>query len=271
MNMITLRRLATIITSATSFAWISGISSFHIPFNHPLPDSSLANNFVNQSTALAQVPAQSNSPILYVPPKKIGKPKKTSAAGTRGCDALSKNVSLTLLVPKDHIGRTISAHPSFYWYVSTPTNIPIRFTLIEPNVPEPIFVQQQQVQKSGIMKLEIPKERPELVPGRSYVWTVTILCDPNRPSTYVVHQSKVERVALTPEQSSKLAAATSEGDQALIYAQEGFWYNALDTLANAYIAQPKDQSILDNLMALLKQIDLAQITVQNWQQFQVKR
>jgi len=69
---------------------------------------------------------------IYIPPARSGPTSRTKAAGSRGCDQ-SGNTNLQLIVPDDHIPLTVSARPTFFWYVSN-TTLPVRFTLVEPGV-----------------------------------------------------------------------------------------------------------------------------------------
>ncbi|GET36618.1 DUF928 domain-containing protein [Microseira wollei] len=51
-------------------------------------------------------------------PPNRGMPKTTQGTGSRGC-TLSEPVTVTLLVPNDHNGQTISGRPTFFWHVSS--------------------------------------------------------------------------------------------------------------------------------------------------------
>jgi len=277
--MITPRQIATFITGATTIACISGMNLLNIPLNHlaihpsiaatlsPDPDIKAAFNVDFSSVALADALTTAQAGINYVPPNR-GNPTSgsTTGAGSRGCGEDSQPVSLSLLTPRDHIGQTASAHPTFFWYVSNATNVPVKFTLVEPKVAKPVLVKQMQVNKAGIMRLEMPTDSPELVPGRQYRWTVALVCaSGGGPSNKIVAQSWIKRVAIAPSQSTQLAAATSERDRAQIYAQGQLWYDALNSLAKAYATEPNDQSIRNDLLTLLKQVGLTQITAQSWQ------
>lgn len=191
----------------------------------------------------------------YEPPNR-GMPRTTQGTGSRGC-TLSEPVTVTLLVPNDHTGETISGRPTFFWHVSGKTSVPMEFALVEPGVTKPLFVQQMQVQKRGIMQVQLPQDAPELVTGRKYRWSVSLLCNPNRPSSNVFVQSWIERVAAKPELTQKLFNAQSEQERARIYAASGLWYDALAGISAAENVQAR--------LSLLAQVGLNQVVVQERQ------
>src|ERR671932_105344 len=179
--------------------------------------------------ALASFPEQSQSNFNYVPPYR-GTPRRTQGAGTRG-DEPSEGVTLKLLVPNDHTGQTLSGHPTFFWYVSEMPEELVEFSLVESGVAQPIFVQQLQLQKAGIIRMEIPKNLPELVPGKEYRWSVTLVRNANRRSNDTFAQSWIKRLPETPELAQQLAAAKSDRERASIYAKAGLCFDALKALS----------------------------------------
>jgi hypothetical protein len=56
--------------------------------------------------------------------------------------------------------------------------------------------------------------------------------------------------------TQKIAAASSERDRALIYAEAGLWYDALEAISTAYRDNLKDKSILEDRLLLLEQGEL---------------
>lgn len=191
----------------------------------------------------------------YEPPNR-GMPRTTQGTGSRGC-TLSEPVTVTLLVPNDHTGQTISGRPTFFWHVSNKTSVPVELALVEPGVTKPLFVQQMQVQKPGIMQVQLPQNAPELVTGHKYRWSVSLLCNPNRPSSNVFVQSWIERVAAKPELTQKLLNTQSELERARIYAASGLWYDALAGISAAENVQVR--------LSLLRQVGLNQVVLQEQQ------
>ena len=220
-------------------------------------------NYTFASPAFASFPEQTKSNFKYVPPNR-GIPRQTQGTGTRGDDQ-SESVALQLLAPNDHTGQTLSGHPTFFWYVSEIPREPVEFSLVESGVAEPIFVQQIQIQKAGIVRMEMPKNLPELVPGKEYRWSVSLIRNDNRRSDDTFAQSWIKPVPETPELKQQLAAAKSDRERASIYAQAGLWYNALNALSTAQAANPTDPSIREDFLSLLAQAGLTEVVVQERQ------
>lgn len=251
------RKLATVVGGAASIFLMPAIGSWDAALNQTFryPSANLGFSSV----------AWADTPVQYVPPSR-GTPKNSVGAGSRGCPQ-SVPVTLALLVPNDHNGQTVSGHPTFSWYMSDKTSVPVEFALVEPGVAKPVFVKQMQVSQAGIMQVQLPNELPELATGKKYRWSVSQICDSNRPSNNVFVQSWVERVSPNSELSQKLATVKTEDsslqavrERARIYAQAGLWYDALQALSTGYTANPNDPSIKADFLALLAQGGLTQIS-----------
>jgi hypothetical protein len=230
-----------------------------------------------------------SSPIRFVPPS--GKStRRSQGSGSRGCEQAFSGGLVTLLIPsKDYIGQTTAGHPSFFWYLSQPVSVPIKFTLVERGVPEPLLVKQIDSPAVGTIEVKLPKDKPELVTGRVYSWSVTLECNARRPSANPYFYSWIERIPTTPGLAQQLAEVSSRHnlqrktvssesgspehgasaqtlrDRAAIYAQSGLWYDALDALSAAQKANPKDGSIKEDFLSLLKQVSLEEVAKQEQQ------
>jgi hypothetical protein len=224
-----------------------------------MPLTSWLNVFPNQTfagSALASFPEQTKSTFKYIPPER-GTPRRTQGTGTRGGDE-SESVALKLLVPHDHTGQTLSGHPTFFWYVSEVPTEPVEFALVESGVAQPIFVQQLQLYKAGIVRLEMPKNLPELIPGKEYRWSVSLINNTERRSHDTFAQSWIKRVPETPALKQQLATATTVRDRASVYAEAGLWYDALNALSTT-------PSVREDFLLLLDRFGLQQVADQERQ------
>lgn len=228
--------------------------------------TSLSHSFVNMGFIS---PALANTP-QYVPPSR-GTLQRTEAGGSRGC-IKSIPLSITLLVPNNHIGQTVSERPTFSWYVSNPSavSVPIQFALVEPGVARPLFVTSLKADKTGLMQLELPSDAPELQPKHKYRWTVSLICNTKRPSENVYVTGWVERVTATTNQAKAIMAAGSNNERAVVYAQSGMWYDALTNMYKAFQANPQDSSTSESFVSLLDEAGLTQVARQAQQRFNVK-
>lgn len=210
-----------------------------------------------------------NLPIRFVPPADKST-RRSQGSGSRGCNQSLPEDLVTLLIPsKDYIGQTTSSHPTFFWHLSQAVSVPIQFTLVERGVAEPLFAKQIDSAEVGMMKLELPQDKPGLVTGKAYKWSVTLVCNARRPSANPYFYSWIERVPTPPELKQKLSSSSNfqgqtlltesadqERERALIYAQKGLWYDALASLAEAQLKNPNDWSLKEDFRSLLAQVKL---------------
>ncbi|MGF1480958.1 MAG: DUF928 domain-containing protein [Cyanophyceae cyanobacterium] len=165
----------------------------------------------------------------YRPPADQKPPtgRTTGTVSRGGCDG-SAETSLTALAPSSHVGQTGSPHPTFAWFVPDSQSYPLEFRLDRYDASgDRTRIQTVPLQSQpGMMVLSLPEDQPGL-PSGSYRWQVVILCNPNRPSSALVAEADIDVV----EQPSALAEALSTTDDALaranLYAESGFWYDAL--------------------------------------------
>lgn len=195
----------------------------------------------------------------YRPPKGKVREQTRKAGGSRGCK-LPLNGTITLLVPQDHTATTISAHPTFFWYLSQKLSLPLRFTLLEPGK-KPILTKEIEP-KPGIVALKLPQDTAPLEVGKTYRWTVTVVCNPSKPSRNLFAQAWIERVSLPTE--AQLSNNTKDTSScSLSYARAGIWYDALSC---SYTTLVKNQNNHNNswqqFQSLLKEIDLAYLAQQ---------
>ncbi len=139
---------------------------------------------------------------------------------------------LTVLASRNYVGRTISQHPTFAWFVPPDSaSKPMQFTIYEwVTGGTPKEVRKMSLPSSpGIMKLSpFSDSEPGLQPGKEYLWQVVIHCDPDNPSGDLVSEANIEVVGMPAAVQSKLNKAVNSVEKVNIYAQAGLWYNALD-------------------------------------------
>lgn len=212
-------KLASLLFGFITFS-VAEINSINVP--------PIIGRTVNFSTKLSAQTAQ-----IYIPPDGPSRKSRTAGTGSRGCDRAG-TTNLQLLVPNDHLALTVSARPTFFWYVSD-TTLPVRFTLVEPEVAKPIVDRTFKVKRSGIVPFELPLDVPGLVLGKEYRWTVSLVCNKERPSANTYADSLIKRVAITPDLRSKLAGISqNKAERSLVYAQSGIWYDALNSSYVSY-------------------------------------
>ena len=166
--------------------------------------------------------------------------------GYRGdsCNLPSQD-PITLLVPQDHVPLTTSERPTFFWNVNTISH-PIRFTLYEPGQPDPIYVQNITPTAPGIVALKLPSTANTLKIGIQYRWTVSVICNPKKPSENIYAKAWIERV------ESSIASGNAESCRSY-YARSGIWYDALACQAES----------TKEFWSLLNQVQLSAIATEH--------
>lgn len=177
----------------------------------------------------------------YKPPKKRSAPSGTiTSTGTRGGCSDQSKTALTAIAPTKHIGQTASSHPTFVWHVPDPDPHPLIFQLYELSSTGEQLIYTTQLQSTpGMMQLPLPKDEAGLSTGRRYTWQVVLLCEPNRPSTALRSGADIEAITLPSSLSAQLATAQSPEERMTLYAQAGFWYDALAEITQPQFAEQR--------------------------------
>jgi|GEM_PF-2224131 len=198
--------------------------------------------------------------IRFIPTTKT-KSRGGQGAGSRGCtDEFLQEELVTLLIQSNRVaGQTISGHPSFFWYLSQPVRVPMKFALVEPGVAEPIFTTQIEPRPAGIVQLEVPQERPELIPGKLYKWSVTLVCDAYKESANPFYYSWIERIPTPPELEQ----------QPVSLAEAGLWPDTLAAILAEQKANPQQLSWQEELFSLLTQVGLTDVVEQERQRLEL--
>lgn len=195
----------------------------------------------------------------YRPPKGKVRQQARKAGGSRGCN-LHSNDTVTLLVPQDHIATTTSNRPTFLWHLSQRSSLPLRFTLIEPGK-KTIFTKELDPEP-GIVALILPQSSRPLEIGKTYRWTVTVICNKMKPSRNLFAQAWIERVS-SPKSNKSFSENTNDPSFCDVnYAQKGIWYDALACNYAKRVQNQNDTSNSQEFWSLLKEINLSNLIQQ---------
>ncbi|HSA80097.1 MAG TPA: DUF928 domain-containing protein [Geminicoccaceae bacterium] len=225
-------------------------------------------------TVGAQGTAQSS--IVYMPREPVdpnelmssllrvrhdfGAPEVTEAGGTRGMNPPHDLPDVLVLAPPK-LAHSLSPQPTLYWYISGPTQAPVRLTLLdfESASPEPLLeLDLGAVPAAGVYATSLTKHGIRLEPGHRYEWSVALEVNPE---------------AYAEEPVAKTIFATAEPDPALLpkladapplarieaLAAAGYWYDALDLLAQQIAAGDQSQPWRELSASLLEQARLQRV------------
>ncbi|OAI45163.1 hypothetical protein AYO43_01785 [Nitrospira sp. SCGC AG-212-E16] len=222
----------------------------------------LSIGFYNPTTTLtaADQPAVSpskpteNEPLpIYTPPKKLT-PRARVGGGFRGTDG--KELEIVALVP-DHVGLTVKQAPSLNWFLSEPTSLPIRFTLIDNRSVKPLHEGTIPTPgQVGVQSLDLKELGLELESDVQYRWYISAIRDPNSPSKDIVAGGVIERCEFSAcliEIGTDLSCDQSSVTR---NAKSGLWYDAMSCLCDLIKTNQQDASLRRMRAALLKQVGL---------------
>src|SRR4028119_97800 len=153
-------------------------------------------------------PTESGGPRFIQPTENIDDPPIGRVRSVRGGCASSNQLSLTALVPKNKIGRTVSDYPTFFFYLP-PTDAELAELILEDESGNLIYQQDLTIKNlSGVIGVSIPANTnmQPLEVGKSYTWKFTVVCDPEDRSSDQLETGIVRRVELTADILGQLDA-----------------------------------------------------------------
>jgi hypothetical protein len=208
---------------------------------------------------VAKPPAKRTS-LKYTPPKGVaGAVRLDGDGGSRGAGVILP--SIYVLSPSGP-ALTTREQPSLFYYQSGPApkgvSLHFKLTLIEPKQSKPMLkinvpVNPEQT-GAGIRRIQLARQKISLKPGVAYTWSVALGPLAESGSQDVVATGAIQYKE--PSAELKAALVANPGDKALVYAEHGVWYDALEELSNQLVAEPGNKAIAAQRAALLEQVGL---------------
>ena len=186
--------------------------------------------------------------------------RRTVGSGSRSScqNDLSKD-ALTLLVPEANVvHHTSSPTPPLFLHSKVASDLPLKFTLVDPQVAEPIVEQSFSVSQAGIKQLELPSST-NLKEGKVYLWYVAIPCQQDSQEDYEVLGAAIKRVPINAKARQQLQKSHTKGETAAIYATNGIWYEALSLAIQDRDRPEHLQQLLANVGLVLSGSDNAMV------------
>lgn len=198
--------------------------------------------------ANAQSAGKSDAPA-YKPPSR-GAPTQRVGGGTRGLALAPPAVAV--LAP-DHTGYTTRDQPTLYWHLSKPTTGKIEFVVTDASgvrrIAEHVLA---RTEGAGIQAVSLGDLDVRLGPDTDYRWSVALVPETGAGTRKVLASGMV-RFVPSPETLKAKLAKSDDSSRAAIYAEEGYWYDAVDVLVNDLRRGPEGPRARSHLAALLKQ------------------
>jgi len=202
----------------------------------------------------SETPAsEPEQPIVYRAPANPG-PSLRIDARVRGAGGDAP--ALYMLAPA-HAGLTTKSQPSIFWYLSKPVQTRVELAIVQEKKIIPIFdVKVGDAGQAGVQRFRLADHHIKLEPGIEYRCTVALVLNQESRSKDVVASCVVKRIEPLSTLKARLAGARPS-EAAFIYASEGIWFDAMESLAELIDTNPDNGKFRRQRSALLDQVQLA--------------
>ena len=216
--------------------------------------SSLAWLAINAATAPAQ---ETTAPaVLQFQPPDADTPTRRVGGFVRGAgDPLPAVVNLAPI----RVGLTIAEQPVLYWYLSGQSDFPLEISLIGGRSVEPLLeIRIEPPVEAGVHVVRLADYGVALESGQTYEWFVALISDEEVRSKDVVSGAAIKRMDNSQRVKARIAGAEPE-QWARIYAEEGLWYDLVETLSEAIRLAPENTALRASRANLMEQVSLFSI------------
>jgi hypothetical protein len=188
---------------------------------------------------------------IYIPPKGTESGGRI-IIGTRGGEAPGMDV--WPLCP-DHTGLTVHDQPVLFWYAGRSITVPIDVRLVQHGAASPSFEAQLLPPfDGGWHSIKLADYGIHLQPNVPYQWFVSL----PEGGRDLVAGGTIKRVIPHESWSSDLLRI-GKRDLPIVYAKNGYWYDALAAVSDLILAEPTDTGLREQRMELLKQGGLNEV------------
>jgi hypothetical protein len=159
------------------------------------------------------------------------------------------------------MGRTVSAKPTFFYYVPIALDKTVQFELADER-DKTIYKKSFQMvtSRAGIVSVSLGEDdnRPALEVGKNYHWYFTIKCNSKNSKDDVIVSGWINRTPIAPTLKTELDRS-SDRDRLSILTQQCLWYEYLATLAKLRLSSPGDASLALKWSEVLGSVELGKI------------
>jgi len=185
---------------------------------------------------------------------------------TRGLTGANRSKDASASVPSaivplipETVGLSSSPQPSLLWYISGNWHDKMEFRINAFKADEPLLDTHIPGPSSeGIYRIDLSDYNISLKPDTEYEWFLTIVFDENDRSADYFISGTVIYSPLTDAVSEHLANTPKDRLYA-VYADAGYWYDAIDHLSRQIDAAPDDTELRKYRAKLLEQANLPKI------------
>ncbi len=199
--------------------------------------------------------------VRYVAPNNLDAPQSSASGITRsGCTETDKICLIALLpdlkLETSPIPQTISERPTIYLLTPKVENGTIRLRIFDESGLTSIRIYSKVFSvnnQDGIIAFKIPDDAPILEINKKYKLDFQVVYQPraiDKDEKTVF--GYIKRVSPSPKLAEQLKTTTKPIELAALYAQEGLWFETMQTLAEAQLTLPQNPEITEEWLELLK-------------------
>ena len=224
-------------------------------------------NLVSVKSIHSTTPKQTtdnNNKTVYT---DFGLPTHRRDGGSRGssdnCVASAKNQNLIALIPEQTIVANASATPKLFFYVPEITNQKSLEFVLRNEKDELMYEAFLSTKGKGIMSIEIPANLDFDLLGteKNYHWYLSMICNEQQRSHDIVVEGWMRQEKIDPAVREQLQTANNSVEQAEVYRDRGFWYDALSVLAEN-VSVTKEPVVQQKWSQMLESIGLKELASQ---------
>lgn len=174
----------------------------------------------------------------------------TRAGSVAEACVVDESKPLTVLMPQNNVGTTVTETPTLYWYAPQTRAQEAEFVLLDEQNNEVYATtfplsrdpRQRELSKAGIVQLTLPKSATGeslLQAGEKYSWFLALVCNRDDRSYDEIIEGVVERQEIDSQLQAIINQEVSPVKKADLYARAAIWTDALMILAEIRHSKPE--------------------------------
>lgn len=172
----------------------------------------------------------------------------------------TKSAVFTALSPSNHVGLTQKDRPNLFIHLPETTAETIELSLFDKDMKGMYQTNIPLSKSGGLVTIALPKDAPALAKDRSYYWTVALVCNSRDRTEDLVVGGWIEYTEPSDTLKQQLANAAPI-EKASLYAQQAFWYDAVNILAEISQTEPNNSAVASTWRELLKSVGIDEMAL----------
>ena len=212
----------------------------------------------DKGNPIATIGGGSRAVNFSLPSGSSSNPNTSIGAGSR--EGISRVSVLKPVLPPNGVGQTADTHPTIFVYLPALGSEEVFFSLQDEAGEFYFDTVLPTSPDGGVMAVKIPDTIADLEVDKYYLWYFAPIEPGGRllPNNYAV-TGWVKRVAAEEEVAM---AAEDPVQQAIAYAQQGLWYDTIESLAIALASDSDNATYQTEWQDLLEQVDLEALSTE---------